>query len=141
MTRTARTLTFLLASLLILAGCSSSSSGSSNSGFVEFKDHGSWDFAKQQRWQRVQSVMAENASEAIDNSQAAAITEATASHWTAQQLQNKFDGLEQRRTGNPAAKSCRMVTDVKRPYDIKHCNQLQLAAEIFQGIEELNGRN
>jgi hypothetical protein len=129
------TLALALPLFLALLACNSKSSP-----MQPFAKQDQWDFAKQQRWKQMQDYMKDNATQSITGTQDAAISHAKAAHWTAAaQMQEYLDGFEQRRTGNPAAHSCRTVTDIKQRYDATHCTQDQLTAEFFQQDEEQHG--
>jgi len=45
-------------------------------------------------------------------------------------MQRYFDEMEQRRTGNPAAHSCRKAAPLHQHYDISGCSLDQIAAEM-----------
>lgn len=110
---------------------------SSTGDIAPFAQQSSWSFAKQQRWTQMQNVMSQNAARLIELSQQNALRHAADENLTAAQLQQRFDSLEQRRTGDPQARSCRRVVSANAPYDYAGCSQQQLAAEFFQEREEL----
>jgi hypothetical protein len=144
---THRTLQLLLLAAVAFCGCHSSSAASasnstSSADFVEFKDRDSWIFTKEQRWSDIQKYVQDNSTSLIRDDQQAAITYAhDAGLTTPAQLQDHLDGFERRRSGNPNAHSCRIITDVAQPYNYSYCTQQQLTAELFQESEEFHHYN
>lgn len=151
MTNKTFALLFVPIALAVLAGCHSSAmpaspllpspeSTNASTTFVEFHNRSSWNFAKEQRWKEVQQYMNEQASGVIELSQDGVIAYGQAAGLTSTaQLQDYLDGFERRRTGNPSAHSCRLITDLKKPYNYSRCSQRQLTAELFQQDEEQHG--
>jgi hypothetical protein len=105
--------------------------------FIDFVHHDSWDAAKQQRWNAFQQTIHE---EYFDRQLQVRSCPAPGEHPFGDQDQLDFDCIEQRRTGNQEAKSCRhAVLSPGAPYDYSQCSEQQLAAELFQEDEENHG--
>jgi hypothetical protein len=134
-------MTLTLLSIAAIGACNSSSptNKAASSQFADFANRATWDFTKQQRWKNINQFMGEQASDLIKSTQQAAIAHALREHWNVQQLQQYLNSIEQRRTGNLSATSCRVIQDVKKPYDYSACTQQQLTAEFFQEDEEIHG--
>ncbi len=124
--------TLLLACSLF--GCSSTQE---KAPFVDFAGRGSWDAAKQQRWTAFQQTVHEEYFGMIFHVRPCP---APGEHPFGDLDQRDFDCIEQRRTGNPEAKSCRQAAlNPQTIYDYSQCSEQQLAAELFQEDEENHG--
>jgi hypothetical protein len=123
----------LLFVVALLTGCNKST-------VAPFANQDHWDAAKKQRWTEAQEIMKTRATYAIEGEKRVHRSRAEANHWTTpSQLQAFYDSIEQRRTGNPNATSCRRMTDLNH-CDYSRCSLEQLTAEFFQYDEELHQR-
>ncbi len=122
-------LTLLLA--CSLWGCSSTQE---KAPFVDFADRSSWDPAKQQRWEAFQKKFIAHYHELPGSSRDGV-------SFGALQDPNQcdYDAIEQRRTRNRYATSCRKVFNNGGLLDESNCSDQQLMAELFQEEEENRG--
>jgi len=123
----------LVICLLLLA--LTSACNKSAGGVKPFKDEASWDFAKKQRWQQMQQAINTDATPVSGQHRRVAISRIMIRGWTVDRLQQYFDSMEQKRTGDSTARSCRKA-DANKGYDISACTPGQLAAEFFFEEEE-----
>ena len=101
-----------------------------------FKNRAKWNFATEQEYGIYKKAMEERAADLIEPNQRFLIEDARTNHWSAEQAQAALDAVEQARTGDPQARSCRRVFDPLVKYDYGHCSKEQLVAELFQGYLE-----
>jgi hypothetical protein len=93
-----------------------------------------WDTDKQNRWAAFQAAVASTPM-IIDMHQRAVEIIAMSHHITPAELQNYLDTIEQHRTGNPKATSCRKAQQPGH-YTSAGCSRTQLLLEFFQENEE-----
>ena len=96
-----------------------------------FKNRAKWNFATEQEYQRYTKLMNEQAASEIRDDQADINVNEMQKKWTAAQAQAELDSIEQARTGDSSAHSCRKIVP-NALYDYSQCSQEQLTAELFQ---------
>ncbi len=103
--------------------------------FRDFANRNCWDPAKQQRWDTFRETFEFHYARVPDPA-AGSSSRDDESDDGVNAAQSDLDHLEQRRTGDPHAKSCRRAVIPGRFYDSSNCSPWQLAAELFEEDEE-----